>query len=312
MRRRGFTLIELLVVIAIIAILIGLLLPAVQRVREAAQRLQCANNLKQIGLAVQQYSDVTGELPTGGWTGWYLSVSRTMDANGLTPAKGLNQSWGWQYQILPYIEQQYQYHDADQNVAAGTPVKLYHCPSKSRNAGFFENGDFRRAWTDYAGNGGSIFPSDLARYTNGAFASTGHVVNGVWQTDPRGVLTTANFVGRQGFTILAGDKRLPQGPYLGESWEGVGFVAGFPVFVGNGTDTGPTFTDTIRFGAIPLGPDGGPLDLRNIGFGGPHTGGANFVFCDASVRFISYTISQDLVGKLTQRNDGQAIDPNSL
>src|SRR5437868_14411764 len=95
--RTGFTLVELLVVIAIIGVLVALLLPAVQAAREAARRMHCQNNLKQIGIAFHNHTDTFGHLPTGGW-GWGWVGDADQGA-------GVKQTGSWPFNILPFIEQ---------------------------------------------------------------------------------------------------------------------------------------------------------------------------------------------------------------
>src|SRR5215210_6887548 len=107
MSRRAFTLIELLVVIAIIAILIGLLLPAVQKVREAAARIKCANNLKQIGLALHSYNDLNGHVPMNKW-------------KMIGPPKSASTNWTWH--LLPYIEQDNLHRVMDMEAVSGGPT----------------------------------------------------------------------------------------------------------------------------------------------------------------------------------------------
>src|SRR3954463_14011943 len=128
--RPAFTLIELLVVIAIIAVLVGLLLPAVQKVREAASRIKCANNLKQLGLAMHGYMDANNGLPANGDYTWSGSAVTTVNA------------WSASSRILPYIEQEALFKGIDfstsystQTAISSKRVATFMCPSEVNDKG---------------------------------------------------------------------------------------------------------------------------------------------------------------------------------
>jgi prepilin-type N-terminal cleavage/methylation domain-containing protein/prepilin-type processing-associated H-X9-DG protein len=213
LRQQAFTLVELLVVIAIIAILIGLLLPAVQKVREAANRMSCTNNLKQMALAVHNHESTYSYLPTAGEANNY-NWNRTL-LGGL-PATGPGQSWGWAYQILPFMEQDNLWRYVEPNstdptqsnfqgdyfVLDGIP-KNYNCPSRRSRIANQDPFPWNGAPVlvnsiDYAGNGGSYAfgydPGATDGTTmNGVFQGVNHVVD---SSGKRPVLTAKVVDGR--------------------------------------------------------------------------------------------------------------------
>jgi len=306
-RRPGFTLIELLVVVAIIAVLIGLLLPAVQKVREAAAITQCKNNLKQMGLAVHMHNQSYGVFPSGGlvWT-----ANRTF--NGTSPADYQTQAWGWAYQILPYIEQENIWSFGGNNsafdipVRGSYPIRTLSCPSRRAptQARPVNNPNAPISFLgDYAGSGGSFTGTGLAFQFNGMFVrglgvdgkiDLGRVRNGVSNT----VLISEKAVA---IPNSAG------GMEIGDT-EGILFST-FP------TAAQPHY-DSLRFGDRPPVPDdkvATPVaSAGTLPFGSAHPGGLCAAFADGSVRTVTYSVPDILWAQVCNRSNTTPVDLSSL
>ncbi len=329
-RSRGFTLIELLVVIAIIAILIALLLPAVQQAREAARRTQCRNNLKQIGLAMHNYHDAHRVLPPA-------AIVR-FNAKGGVDASA--PGWFWSAMILPYMDLANLYEQFDFNLTPHTPPD----PTVNPNVTLLALGqESFRCPTDEVEaarqpfNGGSNAPPTQA--TSSYVANWGEF--GVFTGGLDRTLYTGPFHYNSSFrfrdirdgtssTVMVGETYYHPGARKGNGKiDYNGFLYGRNRQVAPG---GTVIFSAVRHGQVKLNV---PLCCNNTilrrGFRSRHEGGAHFLFCDGSVRFINDSINhtasalQDppltqfggqlnylptplgLYQRLMARNDGQPV-----
>ena len=285
LRKQGFTLVELLVVIAIIGILIALLLPAVQAAREAARRSQCSNNLKQIGLALQNYHDTFKVFPPS-------------SVNDLDPSdgSGADAVSGWVF-ILPFMEAgsvydlwdfNYNYDNSANAAGRRTPVDGLFCPSKPRT----EKASSTVAYGDYAlSNGtGHINESTHKEYWRGMFAQNSNC-------RMRDILDgTSN-------TIAAGEKRTVQSTSLTSPQYRWGWHATRNMCWPMNQDV--VSTGTYEFilydGSLYTGTPTWNDYWAN--FGSEHPGGAQFVAADGAVHFVSETIEMELYKNLGDKAD---------
>jgi prepilin-type N-terminal cleavage/methylation domain-containing protein/prepilin-type processing-associated H-X9-DG protein len=335
--REAFTLIELLVVIAIIAVLIGLLLPAVQKVREAAARMSCTNNLKQIGLALHNHVSTYGYFPTAG------GESQSIDAtNPPSPTVG------WAAQILPFIEQDNlakflpQGPDTWQAALGKAPVevvvKTFNCPSRSNRVSVPATWGSIYAMNDYAGcmtewlNNGNDWQSTQPASTNTTDAFSGIITKGIqWRSDDAtktqlfGKISATGVPDGLSNTIAIAEKAVSARQYQPRVWDwwelpGWAHGADWPNMrlAGNWI---PPQADSLFPRVSWMEQGAGTGYYCEFGFGSPHTGVFNALFGDGSVKSLSLTIGNSgnlgysdntsVLYRLAKRNDGQVINSSA-
>jgi len=322
-KRHGFTLIELLVVIAIIAVLIGLLLPAVQKVRAAAARAQCQNNLKQLALAAHNYHDVEGNFPPG----------------CAFPGQG-NRWTSLFVELLPHMEQgnlhrQWDYINPTGNFGGATtpaaqPVPMLLCPAGRVDRNPINFGTLVIGLTTYGGNGGmKAFPT---------FRATNDGIFGYSTPSSKNCVNLLHITDGSSNTILLGEKIVGDGAHdsyltaplepppspLMQASGNFGAWASYPgpnagaglMLVGSMT-IGFTFPNTYVPPVLPIGTQAPPVPWGGLqllawdrygAYGSHHPGeGANFAMADGSVKYLRKETSLPTLNALCTRNGGEVV-----
>jgi prepilin-type N-terminal cleavage/methylation domain-containing protein/prepilin-type processing-associated H-X9-DG protein len=287
--RRGVTLIELLVVISIIAILIGLLVPAVQKVRAAAARAECANNMKQIGLAVHQYHDQKKTLPVG------------------MQRKGPYRHSSWLAHLLPYVDQQ--------NLWGATQAAYKQSPSPFKNPPHIGLAAVIPVFVCPAD--GRISQAQIAQRSNILVAFTSYLgVSGLDLTTRDGVLFRdsqvrfADVTDGVSNTLLAGERPPSTDFQFGWWYAGAGqkFTGSADMVLGVYEQNALLVTaGSCAPGSYPYGPGNFNNQCDMFHFWSPHSGGAHFLFVDGTVRFLEYSAAP-ILPALASRAGGETVE----